>query len=309
MTLRNWLTLGFLSVIWGASFFFIEVVLTAFPPLTVVALRVTLAALALASAVAVMGIEVPRQWRDWRDLAIMGLINNAIPFTLIVSAQTEITSSLASILNATTPIFAVILTHAVGTEKITWPRGLGVIAGFLGAATMLGLGGSSLSGSLLAQVAVLGAALLYASSGLYGRRLRHINPVVTSAVSLGTAAIAMIPLAAIVDAPWTLPVPSLQVVAAIVAFALVSTALGYIIFYRLLREIGPTNLLLITFLVPASAILQGSLFLGDVLSWHEIAGMALIVTGLLAIDGRIPRWVATKFSGPKAPLTLRRGSA
>lgn len=306
MTLRNWLTLGFLSVIWGASFFFIEVVLTAFPPLTVVALRVTLAALALASVVAVMRIDVPRQWSDWRDLAIMGLINNAIPFTLIVSAQTEITSSLASILNATTPIFAVILAHAAGTEKITWSRALGVTAGFLGAATMLGHGGSGISGGLLAQVAVLGAALLYASSGLYGRRVRHINPVVTSAVSLSAAAVAMVPLAAIVDAPWTLPAPSLEVVAVILAFALVSTALGYIIFYRLLRQIGPTNLLLVTFLVPASAILQGSLFLGDVLSWHEVAGMALIVTGLLAIDGRVPRWIATKIAGP---LTLRRGSA
>jgi drug/metabolite transporter (DMT)-like permease len=305
MTTRNWLTLGFLSLIWGSSFLFIEVALTELPPFTIVALRVAIAAVALFGVSTMLGIEWPRKAVQWRDLAIMGLINNAIPFSLVVFAQKEITSSLASILNATTPIFAVLLAHFfTANEKITGTRAVGIAAGFVGAVIMLG-GNGALAGSAAAQVAALAAALCYAISTIFGRRLKGINPIVISAVSLSSAAVVIVPLSLTLETPWVLEMPSLKVSATVLTFALLSTAGAYIIFFRLLGQIGATNVSLVTLLVPVGAILQGAFFLGESLSWREIEGMAFVALGLIAIDGRVWRKIARWLETPKPS----RGSA
>ena len=286
----EWLLLLILSVLWGGSFFFVGVAVKALPPLTIVILRVGLAALALNLIVRATGLRMPREWRYWKAFLGMGLLNNMIPFCLIVWGQTHIASGLASIFNATTPLFTVLIAHAfTEDEKISGGRMAGIVIGFIGAAVIIGL--DSLGGlgtNTLAQFAVLGAALSYAFAGVYGRRFKSMGvvPLVTATGQVTTSTILLTPLALVVDQPWTLAMPGIGVWTAIIGLALVSTALAYIIYFRLLATAGATNLLLVTFLIPVSAILLGVLFLGEQLAGKELVGMALICFGLAAIDGR-----------------------
>lgn len=209
-------------------------------------------------------------------------------------AQAQIPSGLASILNATTPLFGVVVAHWLTTdEKLTPARLAGVLCGMAGVAVMIGpaalagLGGDK----LLAQLAVLGAALSYAFSGVFGRRFRRlgITPVQSAAGQLTASSLTLLPLALLIDRPWLLQAPPTGALAAVAALALLSTALAYLIFFRLLASAGATNLLLVTFLIPVSAILFGVALLGETIEPRQLAGMALIAAGLAAIDGRVMR--------------------
>ena len=293
MNLQEWSLLLFLSVIWGGSFFFTSIALKELPPFTLVLLRVGIAALALHLVLRLRGIKFPLGAPALAAFAGMGLLNNAIPFSLIVYGQTEIASGLASILNATTPVFTVLAAHwLTRDEKLTPAKILGVALGFAGAAVMLGvelLGG--LGTQALAQIAVLAAALSYAFGGLFGRRFKAmgIDPVIAATGQVTASTLIIAPLALLVDKPWTLAMPSAPVWAAVLAFALVSTALAYIIVFRLIASAGPTNTWLVTFLIPVSAIWLGWAFLGETLLTRHFLGMALIGAGLAAIDGRALR--------------------
>ncbi|WDZ76933.1 DMT family transporter [Ensifer adhaerens] len=293
MGAREWGMLILLSLLWGGSFFFIGIAVKALPPITIVALRVSLAAIALLVIIRLMGLSMPRDRRVWLAFFGMGLLNNLIPFSLIVWGQTHIASGLASILNATTPLFGVIVAHLLtDDEKLTVNRFAGVVVGFLGVAMMIGpaaLGG--LGSNLLAQIAVLGAALSYALAGVFARRFKRMGvaPIVTATGQVSASSIMLVPLSLLVDHPWTLPVPGLDVWAAIVGIALISTALAYVLFFRILETSGVTNLMLVTFLIPVSAILLGAMFLGETLETKHFLGMALIAAGLAAIDGRLLR--------------------
>lgn len=287
----EWLLLLALSVLWGGSFFFAEVALAELPPLTVVAGRVALAAVALRIMLRARGDALPTDRRSWAAFAAMGALNNAIPFTLIVWAQTEITSGLASILNAATPLFTVLLAHRLTKdERLTWNRLAGVLLGFAGVAVMIGweaLAGFSLH--VAAELAVLAATVSYACAGIFGRRFKGQPPLVTAAGQLTASSLMMLPLAVIVDRPWLLAPPGLVSLGAIVGLALLCTALAYVIFFRILAAAGATNLLLVTLLIPVSAVSLGAGFLGEVLEARQLAGMALIALGLALIDGRILR--------------------
>lgn len=290
---RDWAMLTALSVIWGGSFFFTGIAVKELPPFTIVAARVGLAALALLAGLKIAGIAVPRSPKIWTAFFFMGLMNNMIPFSLIVWGQGHIASGLASILNATTPLFGVVVAHFLTRdEKMTGGRLAGTIVGFAGVALMIGPSAlSGLGSHLMAELAILGAALSYSLAGIFGRRFKAmgIDPIVTATGQISTSAILMIPLALFIDTPWTLPVPGVPTIAAILAIALVSTALAYIIFFRILASAGATNLMLVTFLIPVSAILLGWLFLGEVLAPQHFIGMATIVAGLVLIDGRLHR--------------------
>jgi len=222
----------------------------------------------------------------------MGLLNNAIPFTLFVVAQSTIGSGLAAILNATTPIFGVVVAHLVTRdERLTPSRMAGVLLGVAGVAVMVGpsaLGG--LGRDLGAQLACLGAAVSYACAGVYGRRFPRLGlaPAATAAGQLSASTLLILPLALLIDRPWMLPVPGPTVFAAVLGLALASTAFAYVLYFRILALAGATNLLLVTFLIPVSAILLGVVGLGEVLLPRQVAGMALIGCGLAAIDGRLP---------------------
>ncbi len=287
----EWGLLLLLSVIWGGSYFFAKVAVAEFPPLTVAWARVAIASVALGLLLAVLGQGLPRGRLLWRDFALMGLMNNVIPFSLIFSAQTQIASALAAILNATTPLFTVLVAHGFTTdEKLNAGKFAGVLLGLAGVAVMIGPGAfAGLDNAVLAELACLGAALSYAFASMVGRRFRSygITPFQTAFGPLTAASLIMLPIIALAEQPWTMPVPSLKATGAVLALGLLSTAIAYVIFYRLLARAGATNVALVTFLIPPSAILLGVVLLGETLAPAQIAGMALIALGLVAIDGRL----------------------
>ena len=289
MGATEWALLILLSVLWGGSFFFAKIAVAALPPLTLVLARVGLAALLLNLLLSVRGGGLPCNPQLWRQFFVMGLLNNLIPFSLIFWSQTQIASGLASILNATTPIFTVVLAHFLTSdERLTIPRMGGVMAGAFGVAAMIGpaaLGG--LGADLVAQIAVLGAAISYACAGIYGRRFRGVSSLVTATGQLTATTIMMAPLAFAVEPIRTLPAPGLPIWAAVVSLALFSTALGYVVYFRILATAGATNLLLVTFLIPVSALVLAIFVLGERPEPRHLLGMALIGLGLAAIDGRL----------------------
>ncbi len=291
MTPYEWLLLITLSILWGGSFFFVGVVVEALPPLTIVTLRVFLAAIALLVIVYFSGLRMPSNPTVWLAFIGMGVLNNVIPFILIVWGQTHIASGLASILNATTPLFTVVAAHFLTKdEKMSTLKILGVVFGLTGVVIMIGqeaLGG--LEDSILGQLAVLGAAISYSFAGIYGRRFRQlgIKPVVTATGQVTASSLLLIPLALFYDRPFTLPMPGVEIWLAIVSLALFSTALAYILYFRILSTAGATNVLLVTLLVPVSAILLGTAILGEQLEFKHMIGMGMISIGLLSIDGRV----------------------
>ena len=271
-----------LSILWGGSFFFVEVALAELPPLTLVLGRVGIAAGVLLVLVRCLGHHMPHDRRAWGAFVIMGALNNMIPFSLIVWGQTHIAGGLAAILNATTPLFTVVLgRYLTRDEKMTPVRLVGVLIGLAGVTVMFGAEvGAGLGLGIVAQIAVLAAAISYACAGLYGRRFKDTPPLVTAAGQLTATTALMLPLALIVDHSWTLAMPSLTTWAAIVALALLCTAVAYVLYFRILAAAGATNLLLVTFLVPVSAIVLGVSILGERLEPEHLAGMALIGLGL-----------------------------
>lgn len=293
MSRAQWAGLLLLSVLWGGSFFFVEVAVAALPPMTVVLARVGLAALALAGVIAFRGAVLPRGWRIWGALFVMGALNNALPFSLFAVAQGQIASGLAAILNATTPLFAVLIAHvATVDERLTPARLLGVVTGFVGVLVMIGTGlHGAAENPVAAQAACLCAALSYALAGVWGRRFRRmgIAPLATAFGQLSMSTLILLPLVAWHDRPWALPWPGPTVAAALLGLAIVSTALAYLVYFRLLALAGATNLLLVTLLIPVSAALLGVGILGESLAPRHILGMAFIAAGLLLIDTRLLR--------------------
>ena len=300
MTASDWALLAILSIVWGGSFLFVGVAVRELPPLTIVALRVVTAASALLLTLRLMGLDLPRTRQVWSAFLGMSILNNVIPFTLIVWGQSHIASGLASILNATTPLFTVIVAHYLTEdERLTGQRFAGVIVGFAGVAVMIGAAAfASLDASILAQLAVLGAALSYGFSGVFGRRFKTmgIPPLATAAGQVTVSSAILLPAALIVDRPWTLAMPSTGAIVSLAALGLVSTAFAYLIFFRLLARAGATNVGLVTFLIPVSAILLGVLVLGETLAMRHMAGMALIGGGLILIDGRLLSALKARFS-------------
>lgn len=221
----------------------------------------------------------------------MGLLNDVFPFVLIVWGQTEIASGLASILNAATPIFTVIVAGLVlKDEPITRPKVVGAVLGLVGVTILIGPGAvEGISTNLIAQLAVLAAALSYAFAGVYGRRFTsmRVNPIVAAAGQLLASSIIMIPMVLVFDNPFALDMTSVRVWSAVIALAVLSTALAYVLYFQLLEKAGATNLLLVTLLLPITAILLGSAILGEQLHVLHFVGMAVIGLGLSAIDGRL----------------------
>ncbi len=295
MSLRDWSLLIALSILWGGSFFFVRVALDGVPPLTLVLARVMIASAVLLLLLRATGEAMPRRRDVWLTLAVMALLNNIIPFSLIFWGQTAIPAGLAAILNATTPLFTVIVMHLFTTDDRATPgKAFGVALGFAGVVVLVGPAiTGALDTPLWALAACLAAALSYAFSGLWGRRIKPLGltPTFNAWAQLTVTSLVMTPVVALVDRPWALAMPGLPAIAAVVALAVLSTALAYIIFFRILASAGPSNLLLVTFLIPVSAILLASLFLGERLAWTHFAGMGLIGLGLAAIDGRLWRAV------------------
>jgi drug/metabolite transporter (DMT)-like permease len=289
----DWLIMLVLAVIWGGAFFFIGVAVRHVPPMTYVWLRVTIAAVALWIFVKARGgsLDLPRQ--VWGSIVLLAVLNNALPFTLFGWGQTHIASGLASILNATTPIWGVLVAHFFTVDERMNPRKIaGVLLGFGGVATMIGPSLlSDIGSSALAQLACVGAALSYAFAGVWARRFKRlgISPLSITTGQLTAAAVVMLPVSMIAEHPWTTALPPVSAWAAITALAVLCTAFGYVLYFKLIDGAGATNAMLVTLLVPPVAILLGGLFLGETLAPQDFAGLALIALGLAAIDGRMLR--------------------
>jgi drug/metabolite transporter (DMT)-like permease len=298
MNARQWALLLLLALLWGGSFFSAELALRELSPQTLVFFRVALAAMILHAVrfLRAPDDKMPRDGRFWAQLSLMGLLNNVLPFNLIFWGQTHIASGLAAVLNATTPVFGVLVAHALtADEKLTRQKLAGVSAGLAGVVLVIGppaVGelGLRFSLALLAQLAVLAAACCYALAAVLGRRFRRYSPLVVASGQLTASATMMLPIVlASGDAASVLSL-SMTTIGALLALALLSTAVAYWIYFHLLSSAGATNLLLVTFLIPITALLLGIGLLGERLTVEAAAGMAVIAAGLFVIDGRAFRY-------------------
>jgi drug/metabolite transporter (DMT)-like permease len=289
MGLSQWGLLVLLSGLWGCTFLFVGLALQELPPFTLVLTRVAIAAALLIPVVHLMGHRLPSTWRGWQPFVVMSVLNNVIPFSLMVTGQQTVASGLVSVLNATTPMFSLLVAHALTTdEKLRTNKLVGVVLGIFGVGILVGpealFGRAS---QALGMVMVLAAALSYGFSGLWGRRLKTSPPIVTAASQLTSSTLMLLPLAALVDQPWTLPFPGTQTIVAIMGLASLSTALAYIIFFRIMAVSGPSNVMLVTLLIPLTAIPLGIWKLGEQLLMRHFAGALVIGLSLLVIDGRL----------------------
>ena len=310
MTAREWGLLALLSLLWGGSFFFVAVAVKELPPLTLAALRVGLAAAMLTAGAPFLGLSLPRSAAAVAAIAVLGVGNNALPFALIAWAQTRLPGGLASILNAATPLFTVVAAHVLtAEEKLSGLKLLGTIAGLAGVAWLVGpdvLLGAGADG--WAELAVLAAALSYALSAIFARRVRSLGlkPIDLAAGQAAAATLYLAPAALILDRPWALPMPGGAAIASVLAIAALSTALAYVVYFRVLAGAGATNTLLVTLLVPATSVVLGAVFLHERLIPRQFMGFAVIALGLVFIDGRLPRRLWQKWSNPNLPSCVSR---
>jgi drug/metabolite transporter (DMT)-like permease len=288
----EWMLLVGLSVLWGGAFFFYKVLDDAgLPPFTIAFARVSLGALALLAVVAALRRTIPSAPGMWAAFALLGFLNNLVPFSLIAFGETQIGSGLAAVYNATTPLFTALIAHlATRDERLSPLKVTGIAVGFGGVLVMLGP--SALRGfnaAALAQLAVVGAALSYGCAAIYSRRFnaQGIDPLVLSAGQLCASTLLALPLVLFFDHPWTLGHGLSPLVwAAVLGLAIPSTALAYVMYFRIVATAGATNAASVTFLVPVSALLLGTLVLGERLALNSIVGMLAVFAGLAAIDGR-----------------------
>lgn len=299
--IRDWSLLALLSVLWGGSFFFVGVVIRELPPLTVVLLRVALAAIILLPVLWAYRIPLPRGLSGWKPFFAIALLNNILPFSLIVTGQTYISSGLASILNATTPLFTVLVMAAAGDEKLHARRVAGVVIGLIGVAILHGQDLGISSGEGLGILLCLAGAFSYGLSALYARRrLSDSPPLATATFQMMASSVMMAAIAGVFERPWQLPMPGVTTWLALLGLAALSTALAYIVFFQILRRSGSTNVMLVTLLIPVTAILLGYLVLGEHITLAEIIGALVIGSALLVIDGRLFNLVSGVVSTPKA---------
>jgi drug/metabolite transporter (DMT)-like permease len=288
MRTAEWLLLAVLSLLWGATFFFAAIAVKEIPPLTLVLARVALAALLLVPIVHWLGHRLPGTARGWLPFAVMGLLSNVIPFSLLFYGQTQIASGLAAVLNATTPLFSLLVAWLFAGEPLKGRKLAGVALGIAGVAVLLGPEAlSARAASVVGMLCVLGTALSNALAGQWGTRLRGVPPAVSAGTQLVCSTVILLPFAGVVDRFWLWPAPSWQALAAVAGLAVLSTAVAYVIFFRILAAAGPVNVMLVTLLVPVTGIALGVLILEETLLARQIVGALVIGSALLVIDGRI----------------------
>jgi drug/metabolite transporter (DMT)-like permease len=301
---RGWALLAALALLWGASFIFIKVAAMEIPAFTLVFFRVGIAAIVLHAVVLARRASYPGEPVLYARYVVMGILNNLVPFTFIVYATVRLGAGSASILNATAPIFALIVAHvATEDERITAPKLAGILLGLGGVAAMAGPQTvAGLSGDLLAVGAMLIAAFGYGVSAIYGRRFGGIDPTVSAACQLTAATLLLGPFMLVVDRPWGLAMPGVVPLLALVGLAVLSTALAYVIYWALIARAGGTNTMLVTLLIPVSALFFAWALLGEAFTLAEAAGMILIGLGLIVIDGRLVKRAVVIPDGASAPV-------
>jgi drug/metabolite transporter (DMT)-like permease len=293
MSASDWLLLLILSVMWGGSFYFAKIAVYEIPPLTLALGRVGLAASALALFAWVMGSRFPRDAATWWLITVMAAFNNVIPFTLLFWGQIHISIGLASILNATSPLFGVLVAHVLThDDRFSTGRAVGLAAGFVGVVVLIGpdlLG--ELGTHVLAELACLVGSASFAVGAVMSRRVRGYSPVVVATAQLTMSTVLLLPLVLLFDRPGLVLTASRTAIWGMLSLALLSSALAYLIYFRIIARAGATNALIVTFLLPVSAILLGIVLLGESVDIRQLAGMAAIFVGIAAIDGRAARLI------------------
>lgn len=289
MTLLEWTLLLLVAVFWGGSYFFTGVAIKELPVFAIVMARYAVAAPLMILLIFWRGERFP--WN--REIIGIGLFlaafNQLIPFSLITWGQGHIPSAVASILNAAGPIVTLVMAHFLThDDRMNGRRAAGVVIGFAGMGIMIGAAAmQALNVSILAQLACVLAAFSYAFGSITARKFTtRIKPTEMVAAQSVVAGVLLLPVMLIIDKPWTLAMPSLPTWLSLLGLGVLSSTLGHLIFFRLLASAGATNISLVSYFMPVSAILLGVLFLGDVLETRHIAGMCIIAFGLAVMDGR-----------------------
>ncbi|MUZ76259.1 EamA family transporter [Agrobacterium vitis] len=273
-----------LSLIWGSSFTLIKVAADTVPPLTMTAARVTIAALLLVLFVKMRGHSLPRTGATWAAFFVQGLLQSALPFTLISWGEQHISSGLAGVLNATPPMFVLLIamTTGYGGQRITTQKIVGVVVGLAGVVITIGFQSLGHTTAPLAQAAVLAASLCYAVAPMWGQRFAGLTAIVTAAGAMSCAAIMMLPAAIVIEHPWTLT-PTPEAIFAVLVLAVLCTAIAMVIYFRLVQTVGPLGTTSGSYLRAGFAVALGILFLGESFTWSTLIGMTLIVLGVIAV--------------------------
>jgi len=286
----DWGLLFLLGALWGGSFFFARIAVAEIPPLNLVLFRVGIAAIALHFYLLARGISFATILPMAASFLGLSLLNNVIPFSLMFAGQTEIGAGLASVLNATTPFWTMLLASRLAGEALTARKAAGILLGIAGTAVMVGPGLiAGLGGPAWAKFALIGTACSYACASIFAKRFTGLAPELVAAGQLTMSTLVMLPVVLATSGTAGLFSASTTTWSAVLALALASTAFAYVIYFRLIRSAGATNTSLVTLLVPLSAILLGILLLGEQMDRYEAGGIALIGLGLLVVDGRITR--------------------
>lgn len=299
MPLSQWLLLGLLALLWSIAYTFVGLALRELPPDTLVFFRLSIAAGFLAFVVNRLGLAWPRGIAGWAPFAVMAFFNNVIPFTLIARGQQDIASGLASVIVATTPLWVVLITKLFRpSEQIGAMRMAGIGLGVAGVAVLFGPEAMAGRGQLLiGMTLVLIAAISYGCAGVWGARFREVSPILSSCCQLVCSSLIVLPVSLAVDRPWTLPLPGWGTVASLLALGILCTAMAYIVFYHVLSRVGGTNVMLVTLIMPPLSIWLGIVLLGEAFEPRYLVGAAIIAAGLVVIDGRLPRMLASRFGG------------
>ena len=281
MSFNNWILLIILSIVWGGSFYFVEKSLLYFSFEQIVFFRVFFAALFILIVLLIKKIKIIFDLKLWGMFFIMGSLNNVIPFLGITYAQESITASLASLFNATTPIFTALLAHLLTKdEKISPYKAIGILVGFLGMIILLlptGFGNFELTGAFAIM-----AAISYAFAGVFGKRLKEYNPILNVFGMLSASSIIMYLL--FFSSINSLEVHSFYEFKDVILLAIVSTSIAYIIYFRLLFSVGAVKLLLVTYLIPISASVLGIFLLDEEFTINMLFGSIVIFVSLWLIN-------------------------
>lgn len=294
MTVRQWIEFLVLTLIWGASFLWIKIAIRETGPFTIVALRLAFAMVAILPVLIRQRVGLPKTRRMWGHIVVQGLVSSAIPWILITWAEKHIDSALATVLNGTVPLFTIVIAHLwLSDDRMTMRRVGGLMVGFVGVLILvaddirfLGSGDATVRMMFLGQLAMLGSSLCYAASNVYARRhFRGVPPVFQAFYTMLAADALMWIVTPTVEAPFTLPALPLTWLA-IAWLGILGAGISYLIFYRLLHQIGPTRVATVTYTIPVVGVTLGVVFLDEALTWQLIAGTLLIVSGVAGVSRR-----------------------
>lgn len=286
--MKNFFWLLVLAAMWGPSFIFIKIAVEDIPPFTMVVGRVGTAALLLLALLHLQGGRLPKPGPIWKHLALVALVHNAIPFTLFNWGEQHIDSALAAILNGTTPLFTIILAHMfVADDRITPRKLAGVLIGF-GGLLML-IGPSLLDGfhaTTWGLLAVATAAACYGIAIVYTRlHLRGLPPLVAPTAQMLLATLYVLPLSLLVDRPFSMPMPSWAALGSLLVLGVFGTAVAFIVYYRLIEATNPTYVSTVTYMLPVVGVILGVTVLNEQLAWNAYVGCALILSGVMIVNG------------------------